>query len=251
VPGTGDGAQDEVALGPRLARSLGLGVGDDVVARDTNGMDRRLHVVGVVLVPGFDGGRLGDTLLLGRRALADLAAAEPQLTALVRGTDRAAGAAVGEELAGELELVPATAPAEVVNLADVRHLPWILVGALAVTGAAALAHGLLTTVRRRRRDLAVRSVLGLRPVQVAAAVLVAALTTAGLAVAVGVPLGAATGRLLWAELAAASSLAGEAAWPWRWLGLTVAGALALAVLLAAGPALRAARLRPAEALRAE
>lgn len=249
--GTGDAGADEVALGPRLARSLGVGVGDDVVARDPNGLDRTLHVVGVVLVPGFDGGRLGDTLLLGRKPLADLAAAEPQLTALVRGVDRAAGTAVGEELAGELELVPATAPAEVTNLADVRHLPWILVAALAVSGGAALAHGLLTTVRRRRRDLAVLSVLGLRPLQVAAAVLVAAVTTAGLAVAVGLPLGAAAGRLLWAELAAASSLAGDPAWPWRWLGLTVAGALALAGLLAAVPAVRAARLRPAEALRAE
>ena len=70
----------------------------------------------------------------------------------------------------------------------------MLAGLLALLAAAALAHLLVTSVRRRRRDLAILKSLGFVRGQVSAAVAWQATTVALLALAVGLPLGVALGR---------------------------------------------------------
>ena len=73
--------------------------------------------------------------------------------------------------------------------------PWALaafLGALAVAGA---GHGIYTTVRRRRGDLAVLRALGFRPADLRASSRWHGLCIAAVAIVAGIPLGIVAGRL--------------------------------------------------------
>jgi hypothetical protein len=76
-------------------------------------------------------------------------------------------------------------------------------------------------------------------------------TVAAVALALGVPLGLAAGRLAWNL--AASDFGVPRVVTALWLALTAAsaGTLAAAAVIAAGPAIFATRLRPAALLRSE
>jgi ABC-type antimicrobial peptide transport system permease subunit len=71
------------------------------------------------------------------------------------------------------------------------------------------------------------------------------------AAAVGAPLGVAAGRWGWRMVADQLGVATPAVLPWLAVVVAVVGAVLVANLAAALPAFRAARLRPAEALRVE
>jgi ABC-type lipoprotein release transport system permease subunit len=62
-------------------------------------------------------------------------------------------------------------PADIRNYTSVRDTPLLLGAVLALLAVATLIHVLLTSVRRRRPDLAVLKALGLRPSQVLGTVL--------------------------------------------------------------------------------
>ena len=119
-------------------------------------------------------------------------------------------------------------------------------------GLGALGHVLTSAVRRRRHDLAVLRALGFRPLQVAACVGWQAVTVSLVALVVGIPLGIAAGRWSWRWVADVDAAASTSR-PWRQRSpsLSVPAALLLANAMAALPARRAARLRPADVLRAE
>ena len=89
-------------------------------------------------------------------------------------------------------------PAEIRNYASVRDVPLVLGSVLAVLAVATLAHVLLTSVRRRRRDLAVLKTLGLTRVQVLRLVGWQASALAAVALLAGLPLGVIAGRQAWA-----------------------------------------------------
>jgi hypothetical protein len=237
-------APGEVALGPHLARRLGLGQGDAVAVGD-----RTARVTGVVQAPALTGQRLGDHALLTPAGLAGVAEAQPLRNALVR----VAGDpdAVYARYAADLELTPAGPPAEVDNLADLGRLPALLMGLLALVGAVALGHALVLTGRRRTRDLGVLRALGLTPRQVSGTLLSMAGTTVVLGLLLGVPLGLAVGRVAWAETTGALGLVSGVEVPGAALAVLVPATLVVALLVAAVPARAAARLSPAAALRAE
>jgi ABC-type antimicrobial peptide transport system permease subunit len=123
-----------------------------------------------------------------------------------------------------------------------------LVGALAL---AVLAHALVTTLRRRRRDLAVLRTLGFLRRQLGAAVLAFAATTVGLAVVVGAPIGIGIGRWSWQLVA--DSLGSPAPPVVPVLVVVLVGPLTLlvAAAVAAAPARSAATTEPAVILRSE
>ena len=110
---------------------------------------------------------------------------------------------------------------------------------------------LLTAVRRRRRDLAVLRVLGLTGRQVRATVSWMAATVALAALAAGVPVGIACGRLAWEFFAGQLGVQAVTQVPAVPVAVLVASGLALAVAVAALPGARASRARPAAILRAE
>lgn len=238
-------APGEAALGPQLAERLGV-VPGDVLPVGASGT--ATTVVGVVQAPALGGERLGSSVLLPVDDLTTAAESQPLLTALVR--TRGDAGPVHARYAADLELVRATAPPEVDNLADLGRLPGLLQAYLAAVGALALGHALVLTCRRRARDVGVLRALGLSSRQVAATLCTMAGVTTLVGLLVGVPLGLAVGRLAWGEAAAALGLASGAQPPVTVLAL-VPAALVLALVVAALPAQRAARLSPAAVLQAE
>jgi putative ABC transport system permease protein len=126
-----------------------------------------------------------------------------------------------------------------------------LAGVLAVLGLAVLAQLIVLSGRHHRRDFAILRSIGLLQRQVSAITAWQASTLAALALLAGLPLGVAAGRWAWALFATGLGVPADAAIP-----ATVILVIAPAVLLAAnavafGPGRAAARLHPAEVLRAE
>jgi predicted lysophospholipase L1 biosynthesis ABC-type transport system permease subunit len=142
-------------------------------------------------------------------------------------------------------------PPTVENLGRVGGLPNVLAGLLALLASSALAHLLVTSVRRRRHDLAILKTLGFVRRQVSAAVAWQATAMALLALAIGLPLGVALGRWGWSLLVDRIGLGAAPVTPVTALLAGVAGTVLLANLIAAWPGRVAARIRPAVALRSE
>jgi len=142
-------------------------------------------------------------------------------------------------------------PTDIVNYAKVRQTPLILSLVLALLAIGTLAHVLLTSVRRRARDLAILKVLGMGRTQVLSVVIWQAVAFSLAAVAVGLPLGVAAGRWAWLLFAASAGAPGVLAVPVPALLAFVPATLLVAVLVAAIPGRAAGRLRPAAVLRSE
>jgi hypothetical protein len=142
-------------------------------------------------------------------------------------------------------------PGGIRNYAAVRDTPLVLGAVLAILAVGTLAHVLLTSGRRRRRDLAVLKALGCTREQMLRVVAWQATALAGAALLIGVPLGVIAGRLAWGLFAGAAGISIRADVPVPLVAAAVAGVLLLANLIAVWPGWRAARIRPALALRTE
>jgi ABC-type antimicrobial peptide transport system permease subunit len=126
-----------------------------------------------------------------------------------------------------------------------------LAALLSVLAVITMVHLLVTAIQRRRRELAVLRTLGCVPRQISAAIAWQATAVAGIALALGIPLGLASGRALWSAVAGNLGVVVQPTIPWLWVALLVPAALILANLVAAVPAASAARIAPATILRAE
>jgi hypothetical protein len=121
---------------------------------------------------------------------------------------------------------------------------------LALLATGTVAHTLITSVRRRRRELAILKTVGFVTRQVRATVAWQATAIAASSLIIGLPLGIAAGR--WAWMLLASQFAIEPVPVISPLVLLAFPAvLVLANVVAAFPAQAAARTRPAVVLRAE
>jgi ABC-type antimicrobial peptide transport system permease subunit len=116
---------------------------------------------------------------------------------------------------------------------------------------ASLAHALLTSVLRRRRDLAVFKALGFSRRQLHGTVAMQATTMALIALVIGLPLGTAAGRLAWRFLAADLGVPPRPVLPVVTLALAALAVLACVNAVALLPGRTAARTRVAEVLRTE
>jgi putative ABC transport system permease protein len=142
-------------------------------------------------------------------------------------------------------------PGDIKNYAAVRDTPLLLAAVLALLAVGTLAHVLLTSVRRRRRDLAVLKTLGLVRSQVLRVVAWEATALAAAALLAGLPLGIVAGRWAWVMFAGSAGVSGLADVPVPLVLLAIPATLALATLIAAVPGWDAARVRPASILRTE
>ena len=151
----------------------------------------------------------------------------------------------------EIEVALPTPPAEVDRLIAVENLPRYLAIFLAGLAAAAISFATATTIRQRRRDLAVLRVLGMtgRHVRTVVAVLVLALTAAG--AVLGGALGLVVGRQAWRSVAASVSLPFAPSIPVLAAVLVPVGAVLLAQVVASTSRRSAGRIPTALVLRAE
>ena len=142
-------------------------------------------------------------------------------------------------------------PTTLVNFGEAVDFPLILGLILAIFGAATLTHLLVVSVGQRRREMGLLKALGFVSRQVGATVYWQATTVTLVGLVVGVPVGIALGRVIWRAFALNVGVVPEAVVnPWVIVGLGAA-VLVGASLLAIGPALAAARARPARLLRVE
>ena len=142
-------------------------------------------------------------------------------------------------------------PAEIVNYQSTGDTPAVLALGLAAGTIVALGLTLASSVRRRRRDLALLKTLGFTQRQLAAAVAWQASVAAAIGIVVGVPIGIAVGRWLWTLFARAIYAVPHPTVPAVELVVIGLGALVLANLAAAIPGQIAARTSTAIVLRAE
>jgi ABC-type lipoprotein release transport system permease subunit len=244
----------EIALGPATARALGVEVGSTVDLGE-----RPVEVVGLAFLPitphsSYDQGVWATFDDADAAGLADAPDAEPAL--MVRaapGVDAAAlaGRLADRFLRGDQMAMPTQVPVELANLRNVRPLPRLFAAFTVLLAIGALAHLTTSVVRRRRGDLAVLRAIGMTAGQTRTALLVQASTLALLGAVVGIPLGLVAGRSTWRWIAEVTPLVYVAPLALLAVLLTVPVAVVVANLLAALPARRAARLRPATVLRAE
>ena len=143
-------------------------------------------------------------------------------------------------------------PAEdVVNLQSVDGLPLLLAGLIVLLGVMTLGNTLVTSVRRRRRDLAIMKTIGFVRPQIAAVVAWQATSFALVALLVGLPVGIVGGGWAWSAVASGIGSASPAIVPAFAVALIVPGTLVAANAISAWPGWRAARIHPASVIRSE
>jgi hypothetical protein len=253
----------EIVVGERTLADAGRQLGETVSVSLVGFRPHLLKIVGTAVFPFMD-----DTLSLGRGAALTVAGLRSLLppglplppldTLFVRFRPSAATgqarlnsfAAREAQLGPFLTVGPAT-PADVVNFGRLQSLPLLFGGVLSLLALLTIAHLLLTSVRRRRRDFAVLRTLGFTRWQVRGAVSwqAGALTCAALGI--GIPAGILCGRLAWRVFADQLGILPATVVPLATLGVLVPVALALALAIAAVPGESAAQARPAQILRSE
>lgn len=145
----------------------------------------------------------------------------------------------------EVAVVPVQRPAEVADAGTLRAIPTSLAFTLFVGALIALGLTLVSSVNRRRRDLALLKALGFTQRQLASAVAWQATIAAIVGLVVGLPVGAIIGRELWSAFARSISVVPEPTVPIVALVLVAVGALFFANAVALLPGRRAARISAA------
>jgi ABC-type lipoprotein release transport system permease subunit len=263
VSGRAPRGVDEIALGSVTLDALHKHVGDSVRARGPNGV-RTYRVVGRIVLPTIgDPQPLADGASFTAAGLTPLLQPEENqthslLTRIAPGADRAATKRRVAALTARYSALsdypgPAgtTTPVEVERLPQINWFPATLALLLAALALLAVGHALVTSVRRRRRELALLKTIGFDRGQVRATVAWQATTLAIIGVAAGIPIGLVVGRSIWRLVADGLGVANGATFPAPALVALALGALVLVNLVAFVPARTAARTRPAVALRSE
>ena len=247
-------APGEIALGGRELRALGKGVGDSVVARGARG-PVTLRITGqVVLSPEI----ANEQIQLGQGGVMTLAGAAAVsqapwtrnvfLVTLRKPVSQAAIGRLKQQFPGTV--LPAVPPPDVRDLSGVSGLPLALALLLMLLACGTIAHTLLTSVRRRRRELAILKTLGFVTWQVRATVAWQATAIAGVSLIVGLPLGLAAGRWAWTLFAGQVAIVPQPVISPLAL-LAFPAVLVLANAIAAIPARAAGRTQPAVVLSSE
>jgi len=150
-----------------------------------------------------------------------------------------------------VEVLGVLRPVQIVNYRTIGSTPIFLAAGLALGAVLALGLTLASSVRRRRRELALLKTLGFTHRQLASAVAWQATTTALIGMAVGLPLGVVIGRQLWTLFARSIYAVPDPTVPALSVLIVGAGTVLFANLVAFLPGRDAARTPAALALRAE
>ena len=244
----------------RRLRATGVGTGDTVALADGSSA----RVVGLGLFPSdvhaqFDEGALvSNDRWIRLVQLAPEAETEGtlEMVVAVRFADSQARDAQIGSLATALDssvqaVFPVDRPLELTNLHNVRTLPTVLAGFLAVLGTIAIGHALFSSVYRRRRDLAVMQSLGVTGRGLRLMIVTQATVVGVAGIVIGVPLGLIAGRAGWQAITHRVPLTFRSPLTIVAVILVVPLALLAANMLAIVPARRASKSKPALVLRSE
>jgi ABC-type lipoprotein release transport system permease subunit len=241
---------DEILLGTKTLAALGVSVGDFVTVQGSRTV--RMRVVGQGVLPQGLRNGLGSGAAMTFRAYARdiLVGQTPYVlqARVARGADRQKTLQWLEQRFFDPAPGP---PRAIADFGGVQAMPFVLSALFAAMAAGALAHALATTVRSRRRDLAILKTLGFDRRQMLSAVRWQATTYAAIGLLVGVPIGFVAGRWAWNMFADEIGVVPESVTPVGLILLVVPVVIVLANLVAVVPAWVAARVRPALVLRAE
>ena len=261
----------QVVLGERTLHAAGWHVGQ-VVPVTVNGVTRSLRITGMATFPLFSQATAAATDLGTGAAVAASVLSEPDPPlcarpstcynfALIRyrpGTDlRVAKARLVAAVTragcqpGICLLASDQRPADIRDYTAVRDTPLALGAVLALLAVGTLALVLVTSVRRRHRDLAILKTLGLLRLQLWLVVSWESAALATAALLIGLPLGLLAGRWAWVLFATSLGVDGAATIPVPLVVLAVPATWLLALLIAMAPGRAAARISPAATLRAE
>jgi hypothetical protein len=264
---------DEIVLGRSTANLLRVGVGDSVTM-EGGPRPRRLRVVGIAVLPSI-GKTHAQRTSLGRGGIV-VPSAVPGVDLDMLGvhhdeplgpnailvryvpTVDAAGETrrlrtVAASLGGfaGFDVLSTQRPAEIVVAEAVGSAPSYLALGLAAGAAFSLLVALGGSVRRRRAELAILTVLGFSARQRAACVVWQSAAVVVVALSIGVPSGVVLGRQLWSAFAGRLDVAAQSASPWLAGAAVCTVALSLAICVALAPARAARRIDVAGALRSE
>jgi hypothetical protein len=265
VDGRAPAAPDEIAVGRTTMEESGVSIGDRVRVRYIGTFNgeaaeeapvRRVRVVGEAVLPEQSDIGLDDAGAMtyeGLRALTGGDERPARNFFPVRFADGVDPERAFARLTRSVDLytVPTQRPTDLVNFGRVDALPVLGAGMVTLIAVAMLVHLLLTSVRRRRRELALLKTLGFTTRQVSSAVAWQASTLVVLALVLGVPVGVAAGRWAWSLTAEELGVVVQPVVPVVALLLLVPLALVVANVVAWVPAWIAGRTRPAAVLRAE
>jgi hypothetical protein len=220
---------DEIVVAPDVGD-----VGDDITVRFADA-EAVLTIVGHAALPRADA-------MLTFEALRTVATDARQQTALVSLREDADVDAFLDRVSTSLnftgqDVATPDLPDDLVNFGRVDSAPVVVAIAMGIVAMATLVHALVTTVRRRRRDLAVLRSLGLTGRQVLGTVAWQAAILIAFAVLVAVPVGVAAGRWGWILFAGELKVISEPIVP----ALALLGAALVSILLAEVVALLAGR----------
>ncbi len=238
---------DEIVMGRVVARRLGVEVGDDLAVVGPAGA-RTLRITGLGVLPGVEGGdgvgEGGLVTLDGLRRLDPSAAPTAAGIRLRPGVSRDAAAQRISTNTG-MAVSRFDRPGVILNVARARSIPYLVAAVLGVLVLLNLAHHLILSTRRRRRDLAVLRALGADRAWVTGVVHWQASLFTIVAVALGVPIGIAAGRVVYRTFVDRIGAVDTVTLPFGFFALTFVGLIALANVVAAPSAHRARQQPPA------
>lgn len=254
VSGRAARTANEAVLGTNTAARLGVSVGDEIALRSTSFNDREVVIVGIAVLPAVgpfvaDRTGLGDGafVIVDDPANSSDAASFVGVT-LRGGTDKDAFIAGLGLLANwsvdfepPLILPDSVRSAEIINVAELRSAPLILIRLLGLALFGGFALSIVVSVRDRQRELAILRVLGFRDSNLRSSVRWQAAMMMSVGLVVGVPLGVLVGRTAWRAFADQLGVVPRASVPMWVLIATIVASMLLAMIAAIVPARSATR----------
>jgi hypothetical protein len=274
LSGHGFDGSGQLVLGATTLAQLHKRLGDTVtVSAGPGSPDTTLRIVGTATMPALGAGGEGEHLEMGSGALLSYQliplsaqnlfnnplpgpnavfvrlrngvnprAAEKELSSIAM--------ALSDPGNGGAGVSAVERPAEIINYRSMGTTPDLLGAGLAAGAVAALELTLVSSVRRRRRDLALLKALGFTGRQLAGIVAWQSTVSVGIGTLAGVPLGIVAGRALWDLFAREIHAVPQPTVPAVPILLIAVGGLVLANIVAAIPGRIAARTPTALILRA-
>jgi len=267
LEGRAPAADNEIALGTALFSTLRTRIGGTLNVRVDSDQGPHptipMRVVGRTVVPTFffqavEPGQSSAITLQGYRRLAGGSISREEEDGLPLVVRYRPGTNVEKKLAALQKKIPGLftiqvrrGATELQAVSRSSGVPLTLTEVLLFMAVATLVHVLVTSVRKRRRDLAILKTLGFVRRQVWNAIAWQATTLTLVALAVGIPIGVVVGRWVWTAFAGSIGVVPVPAVRLAIILIMVPVALIAANLIAAFPARAAARTEAAVVLRTE